>query len=215
MVETGANITALEIDEKVIPILKYTTQNAKNLTILNQNALTFQPDDQPYILCANIPYYITSPILNHYLGGKQKPKRVIILMQKEVAQKICCKPKDMSTLSIQVHIYGKPEIVQIVKEDSFFPEPKVESAVLKITTYDTPRITIIDKQLFWKIIHHCFQQRRKKILNTLSSFQQLGTEKTKEILEESSIDTNARPQTLSIEQWNLLSENISKQLSKT
>ena len=152
-------------------------------------------------MCANIPYYLTSPIIRHYLWWDNRPKRVIFLIQREVAKKICEKPWHYSVLSLQVAIYWKAEIVGDVNRNSFFPVPKVDSSILRITVYDKPLILSEDLSLFWHIVHHSFTEKRKKIINTLCKYRQMWTNNAIALLEKSWIDQNNRPQALSIEDW--------------
>lgn len=202
------SVTALEIDEKVILILKYTTKENSKLTILHQNALEFQPPKSGYILTANIPYYLTSPIFRHFLAHKNPPKRAVVLVQKEVAEKICCKIDDQTILSLQIQMYGKPEIVKIVKKEKFFPAPKVDSAILKIEMFEKPLIPEKLLPLFWSITKQAFNQRRKKIGNTLGK-QKVKSGKTfLEIFQKTSIDQDKRPQALTIEEWRKVCESI-------
>ena len=205
LIQTWAKVTALEIDEEVIPILKYTTQEPSNLEIFYQNAMEFLPTFSDYILCANIPYYLTSPLIRHYLGWKFRPKTLVFLMQKEVAQRICAKTTDLSVLSLEVLVFWKPKIVQIVEREKFFPAPKVESAILKVEVYNEPLVERGDLALFWDLIHHCFKERRKKISNTFSKYREMWAVNSSLILEKAWIDWNRRPQTLQVEEWkNLL-----------
>ena len=201
LIKTWANITALEIDEKAICILKYITWEAKNLKILNINALKFIPKKSWFILCANIPYYLTSPIIRYYLWWKNKPKRVVFLLQKEVAQKICEKKWHDSVLSLQVKIFWTPEIITFIPKDNFFPIPKVDSALLRIKIFNKPLIPEKNILLFWDIIHHLFSEKRKKIINTLSKYKKIWQKNAIELLKKSWIDPNSRPQTLKINDW--------------
>ncbi|MBT4936583.1 ribosomal RNA small subunit methyltransferase A [Candidatus Peregrinibacteria bacterium] len=213
---SAKKIDALEVDAKIIPVLEYViksdqlSQSGDGLSkeilrqaqddrvfIHNISALEYFPKISNYLLIANIPYYLTSPILRHYLAGEKKPKRVVLLVQKEVAEKICCKDSDQSILSLQVALYGKAEIVSFVKKEQFFPAPKVDSAIIKIEMFESCLIPEDKLKGFWKITKHAFAQKRKKIGNTLGKafdipFEELG------------IDTNRRPQTLSIKEWRSL-----------
>lgn len=204
LIKSWARIEALEVDKTVIPILKFATWNADNLTIFHKSALEYEPEKPWYILCANIPYYLTSPILRHYLWWKIRPKTIVFLMQKEVAQKVCSRIWDESVLSLQVRIYWKPEIIDHVNRESFFPKPNVDSSILKITVFAKPLIKEEDIVLFWDIVHHCFTEKRKKILNTFSKYRQMWNENAKMIFEKALIDPNIRPQVLTIDDWNNL-----------
>jgi len=210
LVQTWATILALEVDETVIPILNHTTWNADNLTVENMSALEYEAKTPWYILCANIPYYLTSPIIRHYLWWKVRPKRIVFLMQKEVAQKICASSWNESVLSLQVKIYWKAEIIKNVARDCFFPAPKVDSSILKITVFEKPLIEKEDIVVFWDIVHHLFTEKRKKISNTFSKYRQMWAKNAKIFLEQLWIDLSKRPQALSIDEWKKLVDLIKK-----
>lgn len=205
---SAKKVDVLEIDEKVIPILKHTTKEPEKLTIHHTNALEFQPETSGYILAANIPYYLTSPIFRHFLGNKNKPKRAVVLVQKEVAEKICCKADDQSILSLQIQLFGKPEIVSIVEKEKFFPAPKVDSAIVAIEVFDEPKIPEQLIETFWSIAKRAFAQKRKKLSNTVGK-QKANKEKTfSEIFQLVGIDENRRAQTLTLEEWRKICEAI-------
>ena len=206
LIKKWAKITALEIDEKAIPILEYSTQNPENLEIFHQNALEYRPKKSWYILCANIPYYLTSPLLRHYLSWKYRPKILVFLMQKEVAQRICEKPKNLSVLALEVLVFWKPEIIRTVERNKFFPAPNVDSAVLKVKVFEKPLVEKEDLALFWNIVHHCFWEKRKKLSNTFWKYREMWAKNAEIILEKSWIDWNRRPQTIQVEEWKKIIE---------
>ncbi len=162
-----------------------------------------------YKVVANIPYYITGKILKMLMYAKIKPESVTILTQKEVAQNVCAKPGNLSVLAISVQLFGVPELVAPVLARSFYPAPKVDSAILKITLDKTPRYKLADEKKFFKIVKACFAGKRKQIHNTMTN--NLGLDKTRalEILDQLKIKPTSRPQELSIEDWIKLVEKIS------
>jgi len=208
LVKKAKTVTALEIDETVIPVLKYSTQEPRNLTIIHQNAVEYQPEFPWYILCANIPYYLTSPLIRHFITSKNPPKRLVFLMQKEVAQRICEKPKNMSVLALEVLVFWKPSIELEVTREKFFPAPNVDSAVLKIEVFDKPLIAKNDLATFWDLIHSCFSEKRKKISNTLAKYRQMWPKKAQEIFEATWVSPDKRPQAITIEEWDKLVQEI-------
>ena len=208
LVKKAKSVTALEIDETVIPVLKYSTQEPENLTILHQNAVEYIPEKPWYILCANIPYYLTSPLIRHFITAKNPPKRLVFLMQKEVAQRICEKAKNMSVLSLEVLVFWQPSIELEITREKFFPAPNVDSAVLKIEVFDKPLIEKKDLPMFWDLIHNCFSEKRKKISNTLAKYRQMGPKKAEEIFEKTGVSWDLRPQALTIPQWDALVQEI-------
>ena len=208
LVKKAKNVIALEIDETVIPVLKYATQEPENLTIIHQNAVEYVPQFSWYILCANIPYYLTSPLIRHFITSKNPPKRLVFLMQKEVAQRICEKPKNMSVLALEVLVFWKPTIELEVSREKFFPAPSVDSAVLKIEVFEKPLIEKSDLPMFWDLIHSCFSQKRKKISNTLAKYREMWLKKAQEIFEKTWVSGDLRPQALTIPQWDLIVQEI-------
>ncbi|OGJ50965.1 ribosomal RNA small subunit methyltransferase A [Candidatus Peregrinibacteria bacterium RIFOXYB2_FULL_32_7] len=215
--KNAGKVIAIEKDSNLIPILKETTKEFKNLTILNQDALKFEINKtNEYKLIANIPYYITSPLINHFLRSEfisnkdpKLPKLIVLLIQKEVAEKICRLKKykqKHSVLSLNIHLFGEPEIISLVPKESFYPAPKVDSAILKIRIFkeinkDTLSYISTD---FFKFIEAGFSNPRKKIHNSLSRGLQIPTEKIIEILKKANIDPNRRSETLEIEEWKRL-----------
>jgi 16S rRNA (adenine1518-N6/adenine1519-N6)-dimethyltransferase len=199
-------VSACEYDAELIPILKKNLQAHTNIEIIHEDALKLRLPSENYKLVANIPYYITSPILMHFLDPKtadqKRPELIVLLVQKEVAQKICVKQGEYSVLSLEVQIFGKPSIAGYVNKNCFYPEPKVDSAILKIEVFPTPAIS--DTTLFMRIIKTAFSQRRKTLINSLRSGIKCTREELDEILLKAEIIPSRRPQELSIEEWQKL-----------
>ena len=208
LMKKAKSVIALEIDETVIPVLKYSTQEPDNLTIIHQNAVEYIPQNPWYILCANIPYYLTSPLIRHFITAKNPPKRLVFLMQKEVAQRICEKAKNMSVLSLEVLVFWKPSMELEITREKFFPAPSVDSEVLKIEVFEKPLIEKADLPAFWDLIHNCFSQKRKKISNTIAKYRDMWPKKAQEIFDKTWVSWDLRPQALTIPQWNLLVQEI-------
>lgn len=202
------HLISLEIDTAMIPILKTNIQNlhAKNALqswqLINTDALKFDIDSsdlkQGFKLIANIPYYITSPLLRHFLkdqylkNSKIIPSVIVFLIQKEVAEKITDKKKE-SVLGLNIKVFGSPEIIATVPASSFHPAPKVDSAILKITVFEKPKVdpSKIDLNKFFKIIERGFSSPRKKLRNNLPE----------ELLKKAGVDGNLRAEKLTIEDW--------------
>jgi 16S rRNA (adenine1518-N6/adenine1519-N6)-dimethyltransferase len=203
LLEKAAHVRAIEYDSTLIPMLQKTFSKSKNLELLHADALKIDPPDYPYKLVANIPYYITSPLLNHYLQTQKRPDIIVFLVQKEVAEKICAEPGDHSILSLQVQIFGNPKMIAQVGKSSFFPQPKVDSAILKIEVFQEP--VLKNTRLFFKLIKAAFSQKRKTLLNSLRSANlELGREEISDLLNQAGIEPNRRPQSLSLEEWGRL-----------
>lgn len=161
-----------------------------------------------YKVVANIPYFITGKILQMLMTAEFKPSSVIVLTQKEVARNVTAKVGELSILAISIQIFGKPEIVRTVPAQSFYPAPKVDSAVLKINLPDKPLFKIEDEKKFFKVVKACFLGKRKQIHNTLVNNLGLKKEQVTEILASLKINPAARPQELSIQQWLELTSKI-------
>jgi 16S rRNA (adenine1518-N6/adenine1519-N6)-dimethyltransferase len=212
LAKTKAAITSIEIDSKLISLLKNELKNYSNIKIINKDALKFSPPKCQYKVVANLPYYITSPLISHFLNAKNKPKKLVILIQKEVAEKICAKSPNLNVLAINVQVFGKPKIIMKVSKKSFYPIPKVDSAVLEIKMHKQPLIKEKNIKKFFKIVHAGFSQKRKTILNALSNNLSIKTEKIKEALKKCPIKSTERAQNLTIEDWEKLTINLKEYL---
>lgn len=200
-------VTSIEIDKNLKNIHKETL-GSSNIEILYQNALDFEPPQSRYKLIANIPYYITSPLLSHFLKNeylnntKRVPELIVLMIQKEVAEKLCAQDK-RGVLALNTQPFAYTEIVHIIPRSYFFPCPKVDSAIVKITPYKEPKISG-NIHSFFKLVETGFSQKRKKIINSLASKENIPREKIKELLLHAGIDGNRRAETLSIEEWDRL-----------
>jgi 16S rRNA (adenine1518-N6/adenine1519-N6)-dimethyltransferase len=198
-----SHVHAIELDRDLIPVLQKELATFSNINLEQGNALKARLPNVNYKLVANIPYHITSPLLQHFLNPKnpeeKRPTLIVLLIQKEVAEKICAKNGKHNMLSLQTQIFGKPSIVAKVPPTDFYPQPKVESAIIKIEVFPKPLID--DFNTFNRIISAAFSQKRKTLLNSISSLEELTKEKTKELLKKAKIDPQERPQRLSIKDW--------------
>ena len=210
LLEAEAKVIAIELDDRLIPHLQELKKTNPHLNVVHADALKTELPTEPYKLVANIPYYITSPLISHYLQpknpGELRPQTIVLLIQKEVAQKICVKDGDHSVLSLQVQIFGKPSIVDYVSKNNFFPAPKVDSAILKIDVYPEPAVE--DIKLFFRLIKVAFAQRRKTLSNSLRSGINTTKEGLAELLKKSGIEPTIRPQELSVKDWNRIIQNL-------
>jgi 16S rRNA (adenine1518-N6/adenine1519-N6)-dimethyltransferase len=161
-----------------------------------------------YKVVANIPYYITGKILEKFLTTAHKPRSITVLVQKEVAERVVAKAGELNVLAISVQIFGEPKIFQVVKRESFFPAPKVDSAILHIDLFKAPKYQIANQTQFFKILKACFVGKRKQLHNTLTGNLALEKKRVLQILEALNINPQIRPQALTIEQWVSLSEKL-------
>jgi len=205
---SAQDVIAVELDTDLILPLRAVTKPYKNLRIIQGDILKIHPKDltvEPgYLVVANIPYYITSAIIRHLLENEPKPRRIVLTIQKEVANRICAQPGDMSLLALSVQVYGKPSIAKHIPANAFFPEPKVDSAVLCIDIYPSPIIATELLDTFFKLIKAGFSQKRKTLRNSLSSGLHVSTAIGEELLTKANVDSKRRAETLSIEEWQRL-----------
>jgi 16S rRNA (adenine1518-N6/adenine1519-N6)-dimethyltransferase len=205
---SASTVTTVELDLDLIPPLKAVLSPFSNVKIIQGDILELNISDiiktPNYIVAANIPYNITSAIIRHLLESQPKPRRIVLTIQKEVAERICEQPGDLSLLALSVQVYGMPSLQAIIPAEAFHPVPKVDSAILRIDIYDEP---LIEKDLlntFFKLIKAGFGQKRKTLRNSLSSGLHISTEKTESLLKQAEIESMRRAETLSIEEWKRL-----------
>lgn len=210
---SAREVVAVELDEKLLPPLKAVLAPYQNIRLIHGDILKLNPYElihQPdYLVVANIPYYITSAVIRHLLENEPKPRRIVLTIQKEVAERICAKPGDLSLLALSVQVYGKPEITAHIPANVFYPAPKVDSAVIRIEIYPSPLIPDPLLETFFKLIKAGFGQKRKTLRNSLSSGLHILPAETGALLAIADIDPKRRAETLSIEDWKILSERAS------
>ncbi len=205
----AGGVIAIELDDKLAALLEKTLLSFKNVTIVNDNVLNIEPGEllarrgvnPVYKVVANLPYYITSPVLRHFLDSSARPQVMIFMVQKEVAEAIAAKPGDMSLLSVSVQFYGKPEIVSYVPAESFYPAPEVDSAVLRIELYPEPAVAVSDEGGFFELVRAGFAAPRKQIANSLSQGLGLPRDVILPLLEKADISGQRRAETLTLEEW--------------
>lgn len=209
---SAKEVVAVELDENLLPPLKAVLAPYQNVRLIHGDILKLSPNDliteRDYIVVANIPYYITSAVIRHLLENEPKPRRVVLTVQKEVAQRICAQPGDLSLLALSVQIYGKPRLVAHIPAEAFFPAPKVDSAVLCVDIYAAPLIKEELLESFFKLIKAGFSQKRKTLRNSLSSGLHISPTNAANLLTRADIDPQRRAETLSIEEWERLSSSI-------
>jgi 16S rRNA (adenine1518-N6/adenine1519-N6)-dimethyltransferase len=203
-------VIAVELDQNLLAPLQAVLVPYRNVRVIQGDILELSPaeliDTADYLVVANIPYYITSAVIRRLLESPHKPRRIILTIQKEVADRICARPGDMSLLSLSVQIYGQPQVEARIPAQAFFPAPKVDSAVLRIEIYSAPRIGPELQNTFFKLIKAGFSQKRKTLRNALSTGLHISPPAAEEMLRKAGIDAKRRAETLSIEEWQRLSE---------
>jgi 16S rRNA (adenine1518-N6/adenine1519-N6)-dimethyltransferase len=206
---SARQVVAVELDSNLFSVLQTILKPYANVRLIHGDILdlTIKELGLPnnYIVAANIPYNITSAIIRHLLESEPKPRRVVLTVQKEVAERICATPPDMSLLALSVQVYGKPQIMARIPAGAFFPAPKVDSAVVKIEIYPEPIIPYPLLPIFFKLIKAGFGQKRKTLRNSLSAGLKISTTEAELLLAKAEIDSKRRAETLSLDQWNRLS----------
>lgn len=210
-------VVSVEIDKKLLPILEYTLSKYDNVEIVNGDILKIDIQELideklgggPVKVVANLPYYVTTPIIAKLIEDELNIESITVMVQKEVADRIVANPgnKQYGSLTVFVNFYSEPEILLPVPKTVFMPQPKVDSAVIRLNI--NKNIIDVDRKLFFKVVKAAFNQRRKTILNSLSN-KELGLdkEKTKEILERCNISLNERAENLKIEDFIKISKTL-------
>lgn len=198
-------VVAVELDGRLLPPLQAILAPHGNVRIVQGDILKLGPDelidDQEYIVVANIPYYITSAVIRHLLESRAKPRRIVLTIQKEVAERICAKPGDLSLLALSVQVYGEPRIAARIPAQSFFPKPTVDSAVLSVNIFPSPRVGHDLLHIFFKLTKAGFSQKRKTLRNSLSAGLHISPAQAEDLLQQANIESRRRAETLSIEEW--------------
>jgi 16S rRNA (adenine1518-N6/adenine1519-N6)-dimethyltransferase len=206
-------VIAIELDDRFAEVLAKTLPY-DNVVILNQDVLgtdpaallegrapRFPPALTFYKVVANLPYYITSPVLRHFLEAPVKPRTMVVMVQKEVAAAITAPAGKRSLLSIAVQFYGRPQIVVNVPAAAFFPPPEVDSAVVKIDVYPRPPVPVDDADGFFNLVKAGFAAARKQVANSLAQGLGLAKEDVLSLLNEAGIDPVRRAETFTLEEW--------------
>ena len=213
LIEKSNSVTSIELDSKLATLLSERFSEHHNFKLIEGDVLNTNIGEivqsDPYKVVANIPYAITSKIIKLFLTSSNKPTSLVMLVQKEVAERICAKPGQMSVLAISVQLYGNPQIIDIVNANSFFPAPKVDSAIIKIGINDfNNKVPNLDEKEFFRCVKIGFSSRRKKLTNNLMAGYHLDREKVSDIINKIGLKEGARAQDLTISQWNQLSQLI-------
>jgi len=210
LVRYARRVISVEIDETLAGRLETAFSESDNLRIVRGDILELAPAGllpegvTAYKVVANLPYYITSPVLRHFLEADPHPELMVVMVQKEVAGSITARPGRMSLLSVGVQLYGRPEIAGRVSAGSFHPVPKVDSAIVRITSYPRPLVSPAERQAFFAVVRAGFGSPRKQLINTLSHGLGMEKEPVRGVLEASGIEASRRAETLSVEEWHRL-----------
>ena len=208
LVERAGRVVAIELDRDMLRVLAPLRRDHPNLELVEGNAIAIPPEELvgagPYKIVANLPYYITSAALRYYLEASRRPELMVLLVQREVAERICAAPGDLSLLSLSVQLYAAPEILRFVPPDSFFPRPQVESALLRLTLRPRPVVAAERIPLFFLLAQAGFNDRRKQLHNALRINLRVPEADVTRLLADAGIEARRRAETLSLEEWDRL-----------
>jgi 16S rRNA (adenine1518-N6/adenine1519-N6)-dimethyltransferase len=222
LARASKKVVAFEIDQRLLPILAETLSPYSNVKVIHQDVLKADvakvmdeefTDVKDIMVVANLPYYVTTPIIMKLLEEHLPIRGIVVMLQKEVADRISAKPgtKDYGSLSIAIQYYTKAETVMIVPKTVFVPQPNVDSAVVRLTRLEEPAVQVKDEAFFFQVTRASFAQRRKTLLNNLTSQLPDGKQKKEEILaalHTSGIEPSRRGETLSLEEFGRLSDEL-------
>ncbi|MBE7029148.1 MAG: 16S rRNA (adenine(1518)-N(6)/adenine(1519)-N(6))-dimethyltransferase RsmA [Clostridia bacterium] len=216
LLKYAKSVTSVEIDNSLIPVLNELFLEFDNFNLINEDVLKFDLNSiiksDNTILVANLPYYITTPILTYLLEGRFNLKSITVMVQKEVADRLVAKPgsKDYGAITCLIDYYSKSSIVTNVPKDCFIPAPNVDSAVVKLDILDTPSVTPLSEKNMFKLIKASFNQRRKTFLNGISNsgITQKSKAEIEQIITDLGYDCNLRGETLSVEEFAKISDRL-------
>ncbi len=204
-------VVAVELDQTLIPVLREGLQDQTRVTIVHGDILEQDISAlvaAPYCVVANIPYYITSAVVRHVLEAGQRPRRVVLTMQREVAERICAPAGELSLLAISVQVYAQPMVAARIPAGAFYPRPEVDSAVLRLEVLAEPRVPAAERPTFFKVVKAGFSQKRKQLRNALRSGLSLSPEQLDPALAAAGIDGTRRAETLTLDEWLALTQAI-------
>lgn len=206
LAQSGADVTAIELDRRLLEVLDTTLASYNNVRIIHGDVLKLDVpsimNHKPFKVVANLPYYITTPIIMSLLESKLPIERLVVMVQKEVALRMVAKPgtKDYGALSVAVQYYTEPDIVLDVPPKSFLPAPAVTSSVIRCVLRDKPPVDVIDEKLFFRVVKAGFAQRRKTFSNTMKTTG-LSKDRIEELLAKANIDGQRRGETFTLQEF--------------
>jgi 16S rRNA (adenine1518-N6/adenine1519-N6)-dimethyltransferase len=221
LAERARRVIAVETDPQLVDVLHTELDRLDGVEIVHGDIMELAPSallggeavtsspgpdlwgpiNPHYHVVANLPYYITNPVVRHLLEAEIRPLRMVITVQREVAQRMTADPGDMSLLAVSVQFYGNPEICMRLGRGAFYPVPRVDSAVVRIDLYETPPVAVDDVASFFSVVKAGFSQRRKQLRNSLSAGLHLDPQTVESALQSHGLDHRRRAETLSIEAW--------------
>jgi 16S rRNA (adenine1518-N6/adenine1519-N6)-dimethyltransferase len=202
-------VIAVEIDERLEPILTAKFAAQPNVKLIFADFLAHRlgqiAPTGDYVVVANLPYYITSAILRHLLESERRPRKLILTVQLEVAERLIAKPGDMSLLTVSVQFYARAKIAARINRAVFYPRPDVDSAVVRLDVYDQPPVEVPSEELFFRVVRAGFSQKRKQLKNGIAGGLDLDADFAAKLIDSAGIDPRRRAETLTLDEWAALS----------
>ena len=212
-------VVAIELDKRLLPVLDETLAEYDNVKVINADVLELDlnkliAEEFPgmeVVICANLPYYITSPVIMKLLEDRLPITAITVMVQKEAAQRICAPvgSRESGAVTVSVNYYAEPSLQFHVSAGSFMPAPKVDSAVIRLDIRETPPVEV-DEKMFFSVVKAAFSQRRKVISNSLSSGLKMSKDEINGVLERAGVPANARAEKLSLEDFAKIANEVSK-----
>jgi len=207
LAERAGRVIAVELDRGLAALLRDRLSSRTNVSLIEADVLTLSPGDlvsPPYLVVANLPYNVTAAVLRHFLEAAVRPTRLVVMVQREVAQRIVAGPGEMNLLAIAVQFYGRPRIMGIVHAGAFYPPPKVQSAILRIDLYEQPAAAVSDPAAFFQVVRAGFAQKRKHLQNALSHGLDRPVVEVVAAMRAARVETGRRAETLTLAEWGRL-----------
>jgi 16S rRNA (adenine1518-N6/adenine1519-N6)-dimethyltransferase len=207
-------VVAVELDEGLLPALTEVLKPHSNVEVVQGDILNLSPLalglPPGYKVAANIPYYITSAVIRHLLEAEARPVRIVLTVQREVAERVCARPGEMSLLAVSVQFYSVPRIVARIPAGAFYPRPRVDSAVVRLDVLPRWAVDVRDSETFFRVVKAGFSQKRKQLRNALSGGLQITGQQVEAWLARAGVDPRRRAETLTLKEWGALSETLEK-----
>jgi len=209
LAQRSARLIAVEVDPELATVLRERFRDREHVHVLEANVLSVAPEELlargggglPYVVVGNLPYFIGSAIVRHFLAARAQPRRLLVTLQAEVARNVAAAPGDMTFLSVEVQYYAEPRLLFEVPPSAFRPPPKVRSAVLRLDTRHGTAVEVDDREAFFRLVQAGFAARRKQLRNALAIGLGCGPAEAEALLLEAGLDADRRAQTLTLPEW--------------
>lgn len=212
LLQTACPLIAVESDARLLPLLRAGLPDTPNLRLLHADILTLDLAEllapRPWVCVANLPYYITGAILRHTLQCPHRARRMVLTVQREVAERLVARPGDLSLLAVSVQYYGRARIVGRLRPAAFWPRPEVDSAVIRIDLHPQPPPGLPEEAVFFRVLRAGFSQRRKQLHNSLAGGLGIRATAAADLLAAAAVDPRRRAQTLTLDEWAALARAL-------